>query len=178
MPRPWELLDSETVLASPWLTVRRERLRTGRGRIVEPFWRTLSKPWACVVALTPDGRIVLVEQYRRGRDAVTRELPAGDCDGDEPAAAALRELGEETGYRALGAPEPLGVLWPEPARDSACAHGFLVRVAADPEPPAPDEGEDIAVVTLPWAAVRADPLAHGLGHAAHAAFVLLAARRA
>lgn len=178
MPRPWELLESTTVLASPWLTVQRERLRTGRGRIVEPFWRTRSKSWACTVALTPDDRIVLVEQYRRGCDAVTRELPAGDCDGDDPAAAALRELAEETGYRALGPPEPLGALWPEPARDDACAHGFLVRVAAEPAAPTPDAEEDIAAVTLPWAAVRADPVAQGLRHAAHAAFVLLAARRA
>lgn len=170
--RPWELLASETVIASPWLTVHKERLRTGRGHIIEPYWRTACKPWVCVVAVTPDDRVVLVEQYRRGCDRIVRELPAGDIDpGEDPAACALRELAEETGFRACEPPRPLGQLWPEPARDSAVAHGFVCRVEARPTEQALDASEDIAVVLVERARLMADPSACGVIHAAHHAFL-------
>ena len=59
-----------------------------------------------MIPVTDDGRLVLVEQYRPAVDSRVVELPAGlvgDLAGeeDEPlAAAAQRELIEETGYRA------------------------------------------------------------------------------
>jgi ADP-ribose pyrophosphatase len=60
----------------------------------------------CVVAVTPEDELVLVEQYRPPVDGPVIELPAGlvgDLDGHEgetPEAAAGRELNEETGYEA------------------------------------------------------------------------------
>ena len=171
-PQPWSLLASETVIASPWLTVHRERVRTGRGHVIEPFWRTEGKPWVCVVAVTPDDQVVLVEQYRRGCDRVVRELPAGDRDaGEDAAACAVRELAEETGYHAISTPVPLGLLYPEPARCNATAEGFLVRVGAAPERQDLDAAEDIAVVLAPRAALYADPSACGIVHAVHHAFL-------
>ncbi len=58
---------------------------------------------AILVALTDDGRVVFVEQWREPVRARVVELPAGLAgdEGDEtPEAAANRELVEETGYRA------------------------------------------------------------------------------
>ncbi len=172
MPTPWELLDAETVIDSPWLRVYKERLRTGRGHIIDPFWRTEGKPWVCAVAITPDDRVVLVEQYRRGCDRVVRELPAGDIDpGEDPGAAAVRELVEETGYRANAPPIDLGVLWPEPARCNATAHGFLIRVDQLPDRQQLDAAEDIAVVLVPRATLLADPSGCGVMHAVHHAYL-------
>ena len=61
---------------------------------------------ALIIALTPDRKVLLVEQYRIPVHARTIELPAGII-GDEPgcsdeshAGAARRELEEETGYAA------------------------------------------------------------------------------
>ena len=61
---------------------------------------------ALIVAVTPENKVLLVEQYRIPVHARTVELPAGII-GDEPgnthesnAAAARRELQEETGYTA------------------------------------------------------------------------------
>lgn len=54
-----------------------------------------------VVALTDDGRICLVRQYRTALDRVTVEIPAGKLDpGEDPLEAAERELAEETGLAA------------------------------------------------------------------------------
>ena len=54
-----------------------------------------------VVALTDDGRICLVRQYRAALGRVTVEIPAGKLDpGEDPLSCAKRELHEETGMVA------------------------------------------------------------------------------
>ena len=63
-----------------------------------------------VVALTPAGEIVLVEEFRPSVDAPVISLPAGlsgDDGPERPEEAARRELGEETGYTSA-ALKPLG----------------------------------------------------------------------
>lgn len=57
---------------------------------------------AAVVPVLPDGRLLMVRQYRNALDRETLEIPAGGLDGwDEPTIkAAARELEEETGYKS------------------------------------------------------------------------------
>lgn len=54
-----------------------------------------------VVPVMPDGRILMVCQYRNALDRFMLELPAGALDGPDeaPEVCAARELEEETGYR-------------------------------------------------------------------------------
>ena len=170
--RPWKLLSSSPLVASPWFTLYRERVETGRGHVLDPYWRVEAPSWVCVVAVTPDDRVVLVEQYRRGCDRVVRELPAGNLEpGEDPAQCAVRELAEETGYRVTGPLTPLGVLYPEPARSSAQAHGFACRVEAVAEASAQEASEDIATVLIERARLMEDPSACGVIHAVHHAFL-------
>ncbi|MEG9297402.1 NUDIX hydrolase [Mangrovibacillus sp. Mu-81] len=52
-----------------------------------------------VIALTPEGKLVLVEQYRKALEKSIVEIPAGKLEpGEEPIVTAARELEEETGY--------------------------------------------------------------------------------
>ena len=54
-----------------------------------------------IVALTDEGRICVVRQYRTAIDRVTVEIPAGKlAPGEDPADCAARELEEETGFVA------------------------------------------------------------------------------
>lgn len=55
-----------------------------------------------VVAVDSDDTVLLIEQYRAPVDETILELPAGKLDvaGEDPAAAAVRELEEEVGFTA------------------------------------------------------------------------------
>ncbi|WP_027964525.1 NUDIX hydrolase [Halalkalibacillus halophilus] len=54
-----------------------------------------------VIALTEEGKLVLVEQYRKPLEKSILEIPAGKIEKNEtPATTALRELEEETAYKA------------------------------------------------------------------------------
>ena len=59
---------------------------------------------AAVILAVDDGHVILVEQYRVPLRSWCLELPAGligdDVEGEEAEVAAIRELAEETGYRA------------------------------------------------------------------------------
>ena len=53
----------------------------------------------CIVALTPDNKVILARQYRPGPNKILNELPGGGAEpGEELAVAMKRELLEETGY--------------------------------------------------------------------------------
>lgn len=54
-----------------------------------------------VIAITNDGKLVMVEQYRKALERSIIEIPAGKLEpGEEPIVTARRELEEETGYGA------------------------------------------------------------------------------
>lgn len=54
-----------------------------------------------IIAVTAEGKLVLVEQYRKALERSLVEIPAGKIDpGENPATTAARELEEETGYGA------------------------------------------------------------------------------
>ena len=57
---------------------------------------------AAVVAVTAEGKILMVRQYRNAIDRYSLEIPAGkkDSPDEDPYACAKRELEEETGYRS------------------------------------------------------------------------------
>ncbi|MEE2664686.1 MAG: NUDIX hydrolase [Myxococcota bacterium] len=124
-PEIWPLLEEETLQDCRIFNVVRARARSPRTGRPHDFYRIESVDWVNVVPLTPDDQVVMVRQFRHGSREVTLEIPGGMVDpGEEPAAAAARELLEETGYRA-GDVVSLGRVSPNPALFDNRVHTFL-----------------------------------------------------
>jgi 8-oxo-dGTP pyrophosphatase MutT (NUDIX family) len=92
-------LGSRVVYRNQWLTIREDRvIRPDGTRGIYSVVDTKTSVY--IVALTPDDEVYLVRQYRYPTRAWFWELPAGNAAGENPLAAAKRELQEETGLVA------------------------------------------------------------------------------
>jgi 8-oxo-dGTP pyrophosphatase MutT (NUDIX family) len=98
--RAARVLKSETLFRGRVFDVRRDRVIEPSG--VNVVRETIRHPGAVVVLpVLADGRIVLIRQYRHAVGQYLWELVAGRKErGEDFTVGALRELEEETGYRA------------------------------------------------------------------------------
>ena len=151
--------------ATPVLELRGVRYRHP-GRATEKEFTVIAAPsWVNVLALTTDGRLVLVRQFRFGIDDFSLEIPGGVVNaGEDPIAAGLRELSEETGYAGADA-RLLGSVHPNPAIQNNRCHLVLVENAELRVASAWDADEEIAVTTAPVEEVLAWARSGRISHA-------------
>lgn len=141
---PFELSRSERIYDSPWCGLRRDWLRLAGGALQEYHVFEIADAIAVVPVLT-DGSLVMLWQFRHPHGKTHWEVPAGRVDeGESAAAAAERELLEETGYRAkrlvrLGGFHPINGISPHKAELFAALD--CERVQA----PAPGPCEQLSV---------------------------------
>jgi ADP-ribose pyrophosphatase len=110
---------------------------------------------AVVLPQLPDGRFVLVRQFRKPLDRYLVEAVAGTLEkGEDPRTCALREVREETGHDAEMLRE-LGVIYPAPGYCDESLHAYYARVSGDPGNLDTDEDETIEVVYAPADRVEA-----------------------
>ena len=87
----------------------------------------LHDPAVVIVAATEEDEIILIKQYRKAIDDSIYELPAGLIEyGENPKDAALRELEEETGFRAYSI-EYLSEFYTSPGFCNEKIHAFLAK---------------------------------------------------
>lgn len=97
----WESIDSDVAYSCPGFDVVHERVVLPDG--TESDYDHLDEPPAVVILpFTPDGDVVVIEEWRQAVGRVNRGLPAGSVEPDDAdfERAARRELREETGYEA------------------------------------------------------------------------------
>ncbi|USG63605.1 NUDIX hydrolase [Brevibacillus ruminantium] len=100
-----------------------------------------------VMALTDEGKLVAVRQFRKPLERAIVELPAGKLEpGEEPLACAIRELKEETGYEAETFTH-LSLFYTSPGFADELLHLFVATGLKKGESQ-PDEDEFVDVVEL------------------------------
>jgi 8-oxo-dGTP pyrophosphatase MutT (NUDIX family) len=105
---PWITLGTRLVYENPWLRLREDRVIRPDGK--EGIYGVVEMlPSVGIVAVSSDGKVALVEQWRYVHEKSSIEIPTGGSEKGDPdvLGAARRELREETGlsaqeWRALG----------------------------------------------------------------------------
>lgn len=146
--KKWTTLDSEYLMCRPWLTVRKDKVRMAKGTVIDDFYVLEYPEWVNTIAITTDGRFVMVKQYRHGIGATNYELCAGCCeDGETFEQSARRELLEETGY-AGGEWSLLLEAAPNATSMSNHIHCFLATGVEKVAEPDLDPTEELEVALL------------------------------
>jgi 8-oxo-dGTP pyrophosphatase MutT (NUDIX family) len=144
----WPKIKSRrTIDISPWMKVIEREVEFAPGRPSELYHAVGQQDYIAVVAVTPDGLIPIVRQYRPALERFTWELPAGLVDeGEEAAETCRRELMEETGFPAKTV-HALGQYAPCTARLSNRVHSFFVATGPRAEGQTTEEGIEVRLVT-------------------------------
>lgn len=147
---PWTRRSRRVAYENPWIAVYHDDVTRPDGQpgiygVVH--YKHLA---VGVVALDAAEQVLLVGQYRYTLDVYSWEIPEGGADpGEEPLAAAQRELLEETGYTACS----WRLLVRAHLSNSVSDEDAYVFLAHDLQPgvAAPEPTEELRVQWLPFA---------------------------
>jgi ADP-ribose pyrophosphatase len=141
------VLETETIYEGRLVRLYRATVRLPNGET--SIREIVRHPGAvAMVPLTPQGEVILVQQFRLPSGQIMLEIPAGTLKpGEDPLPAAHRELQEEIGLRP-GRLTPLGGEFTAPGYTSEFIHLFLAE-DLEPAPLAVDDDEFLETVTLP-----------------------------
>ncbi|REK66057.1 MULTISPECIES: NUDIX hydrolase [Cohnella] len=94
-----ETIETKPIFEGRMISLQVDTVRLPNG---ETATREIVRhPGAVAVFALLEGKMLVVEQFRKPLERVEVEIPAGKLEpGEDPEQAALRELEEETGYRA------------------------------------------------------------------------------
>lgn len=140
-------LKKRTVYKGRILDVEVQDVEMANGR---PALREIVRHGGAVAVLAraPDGRFILVRQFRKPVEEVMLEVVAGNREpGEDAEACARRELEEETGFRAARI-RRLGVIYPSPGYVDERIEVFYADVEPGKGERRPDEDEHLEVVFL------------------------------
>lgn len=126
MIKKWKTISSEYIHKhEPWGVFRKDHVQTSSGFDIPDYYVIEYPDWVNVLGITKNKEIVLIKQYRHAMGVIAFELPAGVIDeGEQPLAAAKREMLEETGY-GKGTWQAWTTLNANPATHTNLAYSFI-----------------------------------------------------
>ncbi len=112
-----KIVRKKVSYSSPWFKVMEKEVIYPWKKGSETYFSVKSLEYCSALALTKEGYVVLVKQFRPVLEKYTYELPSGCVEaGETPRAAMERELWEETGFSSKGRMEFLAQLHPDSGR--------------------------------------------------------------
>jgi len=145
-PLAWETTSHDVAYECPGFDIVKEDVVLPDGTETD-YDFLVDDPAVVLLPFTPDGDVVLVEEWRQAVKRVNRALPAGSVEADEDfAVAARRELREETGYEADSL-ERFATHEPANAITDAVFHYFVARGCEPTAEQDLDFNESIRVAT-------------------------------
>jgi 8-oxo-dGTP pyrophosphatase MutT (NUDIX family) len=165
MIRPWKKVNSKLIGDFRIFRLRSDVKLSPRTGREHDFYVLDSVHWVNVIAITPDQKLVMIEQFRHGSNTVELEIPGGMMEPGEadPVATAVRELREETGYEGESA-RLLGHIWSNPAILSNKTYTVLVENCRLKHEVEWDYGEDLATQLVPVAEISKLVADEKIGH--------------
>jgi ADP-ribose pyrophosphatase len=147
MPLPrWKTLSTSLLFENRWWRYRKDLFELPSGRTGE-YHFVETRGSAMLLPLRPDGRIVLVNQYRYLHDRESLEFPCGSVGvGDDHLSTARKELAEEAGLAASGL-VPIGEFNPYNGVAREICRVFLAT-GLSATAAHPDETEEFEIVPL------------------------------
>ena len=144
----WPKIRARRITAiSPWVSIIAREVEFSRGAPRHLYHAVVQADYIAIVAVTPNGRIPIVRQYRPALETFSWELPAGLIDAGETALVCCRrELREETGFTARKV-QPLARTFPCTGRLSNKIHSFFVEAGERVQNFEPEPGVFVKCVT-------------------------------
>lgn len=148
-PQKWQLLATKDISPHQWFPLEMRTYKLPNGKVVDDFSVTTLADVAMIVAVTKDGKIVLVRQFKPGFGEVVTEFPAGRIESSHKnlAETALHELEEETGIRAQKV-EYFGTFSGFLTKATEKCHCYFAKDVEFNSQQKLDENEEIEVVLL------------------------------
>ena len=156
MIQPWKQTSSTPISDHRIFKIRTDRKTSPRTSKEHDFFVIECTNWVNVVAVTRDGMMVMIEQYRHGSNTVELEIPGGliDAEDDSPLEGGLRELREETGYEGTRG-RIIGEIFPNPAIMNNVCYTVLVEDCELKHALKLDQGEDVITRLVPISEIPA-----------------------
>jgi len=168
----WQKIASKYLVREKWATLRVDEVKLPDGIVKDDYYVLEYPNWVNAVALTEEGKIIMVRQYRHGADIVSLEIPGGVIDGDEaPEFAIKRELLEETGY-SFKTCKLVAELYPNPATSNNVTFTYVLTGGIKTHEQHLDEHEVLNVEEYSLAEVKQFIKENKIAQALHVAALL------